>query len=188
MFIKEIEVHLFTTSYVVFLYSDQDSYLIANEQLKLTGVHFKDIIHGFSIYNYLKRIKIIGFILLSFSLQVSAPTWKSFTIVEFPPVEPYKQLVLAIGMVETKGDTLAYNPIEDATGYFQIRPIRLIDYNKRTGSNYSRKDLFNYETSEKIFLYFADQIGPYNLELVAKKWNGSGQLTINYWHRIKQYL
>jgi hypothetical protein len=33
-------------------------------------------------------------------------------------------------MVETKGDTLAYNPYEEATGIFQIRPIRLKDYNK----------------------------------------------------------
>jgi hypothetical protein len=91
-------------------------------------------------------------------------------------------------MVETKCDTLAYNPLEGAAGVFQIRPIRLIDYNKRTGNSYSREDLFSYETSEKIFLYFADQIGPYNLELIAKKWNGSGHLTINYWSRIKQYL
>ena len=68
--------------------------------------------------------------------------------------QSYKQLVLAIGMVETKRDTLAYNPVEEAAGYFQIRPIRLLDYNNRTGSNYTMKDLFNYEISEKIFLYY----------------------------------
>jgi hypothetical protein len=137
---------------------------------------------------YLKRIKIIAFILLSFSLQVSAPIRKSLTIVDIQPVKPYKQLVLAVGMVETKGNTLAYNPLENAAGYFQIRPVRLIEYNRRTGNSLSRNDLFNYETSEKIFLYFAEQIGPYNLELIAKKWNGSGHLTINYWNRIKHYL
>lgn len=94
----------------------------------------------------------------------------------------------AIAFVETKSDTLAYNPIEAASGIFQIRPVRLNDYNRRTGSRITRQDLFDYGTSEKIFLYFADQIGPYNLELIAKKWNGSGHLTINYWKRIKQYL
>jgi hypothetical protein len=91
-------------------------------------------------------------------------------------------------MIETKGDDMAYNPLEAAAGIFQIRPIRLIDYNKRTGSNYTRKDLFTYEISEKIFLYYADQVGPYNLEQIARKWNGSGHLTTNYWDRIKRYL
>lgn len=104
------------------------------------------------------------------------------------PDEPYKQLIFAVGMVETKSDTLAYNPIEAAAGIFQIRPIRLIDYNKRTGSSFTRKDLFNYETSEKIFLYYAEKAGPYNIEQIARKWNGSGQRTIAYWGRIKKYL
>jgi len=126
--------------------------------------------------------------LLSFSLQLSAPDWKSFIISELSPVEPYRKLVYAIGMVETKGDTLAYNPVEDAAGYFQIRPIRLVDYNNKTGSNYTKQDLFNFDTSSKIFLYFADRVGPYNLELIARKWNGSGHQTNIYWDRIKKFL
>ena len=140
------------------------------------------------MHSNLKKIKIVCFILLSFSFRVSAPSVKSLIIIEQTPIEPYKQLVFAVGMVETKCDTLAYNPLEEAVGVFQIRPIRLIEYNKRTGSSYSREDLFNYKISEKIFIYFADKIGPYNLELIAKKWNGSGHMTINYWGRIKQYL
>jgi hypothetical protein len=113
---------------------------------------------------------------------------KSILVFKPVPVEPYKKLALAIGIVETKCDTLAYNPLENAAGIFQIRPIRLIDYNSRTRSSYSRKDLFKYEISEKIFMYYADQIGPYNLELIAKKWNGSGHQTSNYWNRIKRHL
>jgi hypothetical protein len=136
----------------------------------------------------LKKIKSVCLLLLSLSIQLSAPSVKSILIIEPSPVEPFKQLALAIGLVETKCDTLAYNPLENAAGIFQIRPIRLIDYNSRTGSRYNRKDLFKYEISEKIFMYYADQIGPYNLELIAKKWNGSGRLTTNYWHRIKKYL
>ena len=113
---------------------------------------------------------------------------KSFTIFGQAPIEPYKQLAFAVGIIETKGDTMAYNSLEEAAGIFQIRPIRLRDYNKRTGSDYTTKDLFNYEISEKIFLYYADQVGPYNLEQIARKWNGSGHLTTNYWYRIKRYL
>jgi hypothetical protein len=110
------------------------------------------------------------------------------TIFEFPPVEPYKNLIYAVGMVETKGDTLAYNPFEEATGIFQIRPIRLKDYNQRTGNNYKSEDLFNYEISKRIFLYYADMVGPYKFEQIARKWNGSGLLTTSYWYRIRQYL
>jgi len=140
------------------------------------------------MHSDLSKIAIIVFALSAFSLQVSAPEWKSLTIFESAPVEPYERLVFAIGMVETKGDTLAYNPLEEAAGIFQIRPIRLIDFNERTGNTYTREDLFNFETSKKIFLYFADQIGPYDLEHIAKRWNGSGSLTIDYWGRIKRYL
>jgi hypothetical protein len=140
------------------------------------------------MHSNLRKLKIVCFLLLSFSLKVSAPCWKSLTIYEFPPVEPYKNLVFAIGMVETKGDTLAYNPYEEATGIFQIRPIRLKDYNQRTGYNYKREDLFKYDISKQIFLYYADLAGPYNFEQIARKWNGSGVLTTCYWYRIKQYL
>ena len=151
-------------------------------------MHPIDIIHGFAIRAKLRKVVFLTLLLLSFTFRVSAPSWKSMTIFEFLPIEPYKQLILAIGIVETKSDTLAYNPLEAAAGYFQIRPIRLLDYNKRTGSNYTTNDLFNYEVSEKIFLYFADQIGPYDFEQIARRWNGSGHLTIDYWNRIKQYL
>jgi hypothetical protein len=140
------------------------------------------------MYINLKKIKTVCILLLSISIQLSAPSVKSILVFKPVPVEPYKKLALAIGIVETKCDTLAYNPLENAAGIFQIRPIRLIDYNSRTRSSYSRKDLFKYEISEKIFMYYADQIGPYNLELIAKKWNGSGHQTSNYWNRIKRHL
>jgi hypothetical protein len=91
-------------------------------------------------------------------------------------------------MVETQYDTLAYNPLEEAVGYFQIRPIRLEDYNSRTGSTYTRQDLFNYNISEKIFLYYATGIGPYDFERIAKTWNGSGKSTILYWDQVKKFL
>jgi len=134
------------------------------------------------------KIVFTTFLLLLSTIEAFAPANESLVIVTTSPVEPFKNLIHAIGIVETKCDTLAYNPVEEAVGYFQIRPIRLEDYNKRTGSSYKMKDLFNYEISEKIFLYYAEQIGPYDLERIAKKWNGSGQLTIHYWNKIKKYV
>jgi len=146
------------------------------------------IIRHFAMKSNLRKLEIICFVLLFFSVKVSAPTWESLTIVEFPPVEPYGRLEFAIGMIETNGDTMAYNPLEEAIGIFQIRPIRLIDYNRRTGSSYTRHDLYNFETSEKIFLYYADLAGPYKLEQIARNWNGSGKRTSFYWDRIKEYM
>ena len=135
----------------------------------------------------LKKIVTITF-MLAMASEVFAPSSKSLLIARPSPNIPYLNLIHAIGMVETQYDTLAYNPLEDAVGYFQIRPIRLMDYNIRTGSSYSMNDLFNYKVSEKIFLYYASWIGPYDFERIAKTWNGSGQSTIQYWAQVKKYL
>src|SRR5665811_1268779 len=126
------------------------------------------------------------FLILAF--KVFAPASDSFIVVRTSPLEPFKSLISAIGMVETQYDTLAYNPLEEAVGYFQIRPIRLEDYNDRTGSTYTMNDLFNYKNSEKIFLYYASEIGPYNFEQIARNWNGSGKNTILYWQQVKKFL
>jgi hypothetical protein len=136
----------------------------------------------------LKKIKIVCFLLLSISFKAGAPVWNSLNIAMPLATEPFKHLVYVIGLVETAGDTLAYNPLEEAYGIFQIRPVRLNDYNSRTKSSISRQDLFNYEVSEKIFLYYAGQIGPYKFEKIARNWNGSGRKTDFYWDRVKELL
>src|SRR5665647_237510 len=133
-----------------------------------------------------KRLSIT--FMMTLALKVFAPESESLSVVRPAPVEPFKSLIHAIGMVETQYDTLAFNPLENAVGYFQIRPIRLVDYNIRTGSTYSMADLFNYKTSEKIFLYYASEIGPYNFERIAKTWNGSGKNTLLYWDQVKKFL
>jgi hypothetical protein len=137
--------------------------------------------------NIFRKIIFTSFI-FAFAFRVFAPTCGSFDLVRIAPEEPFKDLIHAVGMVETQYDTLAYNPLEGAVGYFQIRPIRLEDYNARTGSTYSMNDLFNYKISEKIFLYYAAEIGPYNFERIAKTWNGSGKGTIQYWEQVKRFL
>ncbi len=133
-----------------------------------------------------KTLLFVLFILLA--LRVAAPDQRSFFIFEKDPVEPFNDLLYAIGMVETQGNVNAFNPIEQAAGIFQIRPVRVIDYNNRTGSNYNLKDMFDYEISKKVFLYYASRIGPYNYEQIARRWNGSGPNTILYWNMVKEYL
>lgn len=133
-----------------------------------------------------KIISVNVFLLIGF--KVFAPGMNSFVILDNQPIKPFKQLIYAIGKVETDLDTLSYNPYEEAIGFFQIRPIRLEDYNLRTGSNLKHSEMYNYETSEKVFLYYASQIGPYDFEKIAVSWNGSGAQTLYYWKRVQEHL
>jgi len=146
------------------------------------------LIQNYIMSATIKKILLSALLLLTVVFRASSPAADALTLINPSPVEPYKQLMYAIGFVETMNDTMAYNPLEEATGIFQIRPIRLQDYNNRTGSKYKMDDLFKYEVSERIFLYFADQIGPYDLEQIARRWNGSGNMTTFYWNRIKEFL
>ena len=125
---------------------------------------------------------------ITITLSLLAPTSPVLYIAEDTPIKPFKPLIYAIGSVECSFDTLAYNAREQATGYFQIRPIRVNDYNKRTGSNYTLDDMYNYDKAETVFLYYASNIGPYNFERIAKNWNGSGKMTIDYWKRVNAVL
>ena len=73
---------------------------------------------------------------------------------------PYEAFWLAVVAVESKGDTLAYNPKEQSTGICQIRPVRLKDYVKRTGNCYTLHDCFDYAISKKIFNYYMTRYRP----------------------------
>jgi hypothetical protein len=121
-------------------------------------------------------------------LRSVAPDSNTMIVFQPKPIQPFNELMYAIGMVETMGNVSAYNEIENAVGKFQIRQVRIDDFNRRTGSKFVLEDMFDSGLSEKVFLYFASQIGPYHLEKIAKNWNGSGPKTDYYWKRIKAYL
>jgi hypothetical protein len=133
-----------------------------------------------------KLMFVVSFLMTG--LKVVAPGTNSFVISESPGIQPFSDLMYATAMVETMGNTLAYNEFENAVGIFQIRQVRIDEYNRRTGGNYSLRDMYDPLLSEKVFLYFASRHGPYNLEKIAKGWNGSGPMTELYWKRIKEYL
>jgi hypothetical protein len=158
------------------------------EKRSTKSMSFYSYWSGFLMRNSNVRKVIFLAFLLSIGFRAVAPDQEALVIFESHPVEPFSKLMYAIGMVETMGNTMAYNELEDAAGIFQIRQVRLDDYNRRTGSHYTLKDMFNYEISEKVFLYFASKIGPYDFERIAKTWNGSGPKTSLYWDRIKEYL
>jgi len=139
-----------------------------------------------TISRLLRSMMILFFILLS--ARATSPDIKVAYIPVSEPVDAYGKLIKAIVQVESSGDSLAYNVHEDAVGAFQIRKVRLKDYNRRTGKNYSHKDCYSYKVSKEIFLYYAIKIGYQDYESIARRWNGSGKLTHDYWKRVKAYL
>ena len=46
------------------------------------------------------------------------------------------------------------------------------------------KDCYRLRISKEIFLYYARILGP-DYEIIAKRWNGSGEMTIEYWEKVK---
>lgn len=130
-------------------------------------------------------------LLILFSLpfiRTSAPDLNVIYIWSAKPINGYDRLIEALVQVESAGDTLAYNLSEEATGAFQIRPIRLLDYYQRTGISYNLEDCYNYDISKEVFLYYARLTGHRDYETIARNWNGSGDMTLDYWKKVKANL
>lgn len=125
---------------------------------------------------------------LLFASRAIAPDLDEIAIPRNEPIDLYTRLVQAVIEVESQGDSLAYNPIEQAYGIMQIRPIRLLDYNQRTGSRYKLQDCYKTAVSKEIFLYYAKKIGYPNYEQIARSWNGSGVRTLEYWDKVSAVL
>jgi hypothetical protein len=134
----------------------------------------------------MKFLLVIFFSLIA--VKAAAPDLNVIIIVKSEPVDAYERLLLAVFHVECNGNLRAYNQLEEATGPLQIRPIRLLDYNLRTGNKYQLEDCYDFNVSKKIFMYYAHKTGYPNYELIAKNWNGSGKMTSDYWEKIKPNL
>jgi len=120
--------------------------------------------------------------------RAPAPGLNVIYIIAAEPIDPFEALVNAVVQVESLGDPLAYNTEEEAVGAFQIRPIRVRDYNQRTGENIKIENCYSYEVSKEIFLYYARLAGYPHYETIARNWNGSGVMTTDYWRRVKSFL
>jgi len=128
---------------------------------------------------------------VTFSLICSglfAPGNQTTAIAASQAINPFFNLLMAVAMVETLGNPLAYNEEENAVGLLQIRQVRIDDYNRRTGSCLTLDQMYDVDLSVRVFMYYASLGSPKNLEKIAKAWNGSGPMTEVYWTRIRQYL
>jgi hypothetical protein len=129
-----------------------------------------------------RYITIILFLLLS--ANIFAPGSSEVFIFRAESTTPYEKLWQAICFVESSNRAERINIKEQAFGISQIRKIRIDDFNKRTGKNYTLRDCLSPEVSKEVFLYYCME----NIEKTAKRWNGRGKLTIGYWNKVKQQL
>lgn len=112
----------------------------------------------------------------------------AFAVVILPePIEnPFMKLWMPVKMVESANNPLALNIDEGAYGCSQITLVKLIDFNKATGKNYTQQDCFREDISLEIFLWHCQSYS--NFEQAARRWNGSGKATIEYWRKVSIYL
>jgi hypothetical protein len=104
-------------------------------------------------------------------------------------IERYEKFVTALTWVESRERTWEIGG-DMACGKFQITPILLEDYNRRTGQRYELADLFNDSIARAIFDYYS--IGK-DFEVAARCWNGGPrgmkkQSTVCYWQKVNQKM
>ena len=115
-------------------------------------------------------------------------------IIEFkPPVKPFEALSHAVAIVESKNNPNAYNKKENAVGRYQIRQIRIDDFNQKTGKSYQIKEMYDTIKAKEVFMWYAMEIGYQNPEKIIRCWNGGDrrmkkQSTVKYYKKVLKYL
>lgn len=131
----------------------------------------------------MKKLLIL-IILIIVGPRIYAPTERVIFIESPPGINPYLELYQATCFVESSYRPDAINQQEQAYGLVQIRQCKLDDYNKETGKNYTLQDCLVPEISKEIYMHFASKFDHKEYELIAKKWNGSGPMTGEYWKKV----
>jgi len=97
----------------------------------------------------MKRLLLITTLLMLFS-SLPAPGFPRLFIAVGEPVNPYSRIIKAVIAVESSNGTNLFNAKENAAGWFGIRPVRLKDYNEKTGKNITHAECFDYEVGKMI--------------------------------------
>jgi hypothetical protein len=132
----------------------------------------------------MKQILLLFFLMVC--VELFAPEHHTLYILKSEAEDGLKHLIKAIIDVESRGNTFMFNPQEHAVGAFQIRQCKLTDYNRQTGSDYHLHEMFDLAKAEMVFRHFAKKYDSF--EMIARCWNGSGEMTDNYWKQVKERL
>ena len=141
---------------------------------------------------------LILLILISLSIQSKESTIKQdfnkiLSEIEFNKELLRRELIInTLIQIESENNNIARNG--DNIGILQIRPIMVYEVNRILGCNkYKLKDRFDPTKSIEMFKIYTNHHTPdWNLELVARRWNGgyNGELklsTLSYYLKIKNY-
>lgn len=131
---------------------------------------------------------IIGLLLILIPVRIFAPEWRAVGITLEEGINPFTGLWNATCHVETRHDADTINRNEQAYGIAQIRQGKLDDFNRETGKHYAITDCLDPEVSYEIYMHFASKYKPHEIEKIARKWNGSGPMTTDYWRKIREAI
>lgn len=142
---------------------------------------------------------LILLILIFLSIQSKESTLKLefnkiLSEIEFNKELSRRELIInSIIQIESENNNFARNG--DNIGILQIRPIMVYEVNRILGyKKYKLKDRFSSIKSIEMFKIYTNHHTPdWNLELVARRWNGGFRgehktATINYYKQVKQIL
>jgi hypothetical protein len=119
--------------------------------------------------------------------SLTAPPLREAVIYQPEKINPYNEIIHAVTTIESSNGANLYNAKEQAVGWFGIRPIRLEDYNKRTGQNITHAQCYDYEIGRMIFLYYASQVDYRDIKGICIAWNGVSKEN-KYYAKIKAVL
>jgi hypothetical protein len=139
----------------------------------------------------MKRKLLILCILFTCTLAGTPHEDKKLVIQYEPPCNPFKTLSLAVGIVESKNNPMAYNARERAYGIYQIRDGMLTDFNKATGRSYTLTDMYDISLSNKVFMWHCMKYHPTEIETIVRTWNGGPkgnvkESTKKYFEEVKK--
>jgi hypothetical protein len=131
-------------------------------------------------------------ILLTICSTLIAPPLGQLIIIASTPIKPWEKVWNVTCKIESNNDSTAVGDKHLkrwSHGIAMIRQSRLDDFNKRTGKNYTIKDVYDTIIAKEIFMFYAHG----DNEVTAREWNGGpdGMIkksTIEYWNKIKEHL
>jgi hypothetical protein len=112
-----------------------------------------------------------------------------FQIITNPLYRAYYPLIKAVVYVESRGNDSALNVKEGAKGQYQIREVRISEFNRLTGKNYSHDEMYEYYKATEVFMYY---LKDRDYETIARAWcsgeSGTRKASQNYWNLVNNRL
>ena len=123
----------------------------------------------------MKQLLLVMCMLCFSSLAGLAPQQKALYILQAEPIRPYEKIWLAVCKVESNFNPYAIGDVHlknKSYGMVQIRQVRLDDYYQQTGIRYNTKQMFDTVRSKSVFMFYATQYRPDEIEKISRCWNG----------------